>query len=294
MGKYWGKIAFRALVIFGVGMVFVSLFRSTKRTVRRVTDSNVDISIPLGFLPFQFDGANAGKFDRLVLHRSDPRKLSGVDLTIRVSDPAIAAKLAQGCNLTVDDPTRLNNHSSFRCVALDSAMEQFGTVLVQTKDADGDWVDASTVVLVIPKSVAADLRGHGNPHDVTNASREELQRQLRQLGDSIGALGRAMGQAKTSEERDSLKEAIDDVRSAIDDLNDQMRELNEAAPEAARPDTRAEAEEKVSISAGNVKVNVGAGGVKVTDGAGTKVDAGPGGVRVKTPETPKAPAPPKS
>ncbi|MEO8449965.1 MAG: hypothetical protein ABI647_09255, partial [Gemmatimonadota bacterium] len=162
MSKYWLKIGLRALVIFGIGMVCVGLFRSTKRTVRRVVDSNADLNIPLAFLPFQFDGAKAGKFERLVIHRSDPRKLSGVDMTIRVTDPAVAAKLASGCNLTVDDPTHLNNNSSFRCADLDATMESFGQVHIQTKNSDDEWVDASTVTLVLPKAVAADLRGKRN------------------------------------------------------------------------------------------------------------------------------------
>ena len=280
MGKYWLKIGLRALLIFGCGMLVVGLVRSTKRTVHLSEPRGYLDSLP--FFSFQFDGIKAGKFERLVIHRSDPRKLSGVDMTIRIADPDVAAKLAGGCNLTVDDPTRLNNHSSFWCVELDETMEEFGQVHVRDEDVDGDWVEASTVTLLLPKGVAADLRGRANAHAVTNAARRELERQLRQLGDSIGTLGRAMGRAKTAEERDALKEAIDEVRSAIDELNDQMQELNHAAVKSG----------KMSLEAGGAEVKVGPDGVKVRDGSGTNVEVDAGGVRVKAKPAPKAPVPP--
>lgn len=234
MKWYWGKIALTAGAIFAVGYAGMSAFRSTKRQVVRAVESNADLTIPLPFLPFNFDGAKLGTFRKVVLHRSTPENVESVEVTVRVSDPSVLTRLGS-CNLTVDDPSRLNENSSFRCVALDATMENFGSVVVMTRGADGHWTRATSVPLVLPKDVARRIQGREAQQ---HASQLEADR-FRQLGDSVAVLARLFAGATSDSARDALKEQMDDLQTEMNDLRES---IVEAATERAAAAAEAAAE----------------------------------------------------
>ena len=225
MRWYWVKIGLTSLVIFCVGYAGIRAFRIGKREVVDVVHSNSDITIPLPFLPFRFDGTKLGSFRKVVLHRTAPGTIESVDVTVRVTDGTELANLT-GCQLTVDDPTRLNENSSFRCAVADSSMVPFGTVQVQTRSEGGDWELAATVPLVLPKSVAADIRGTSKGR----IDRRETDRQFRQMGDSLAVLGRMMGQATSDSVREAIRSQMDDLQNDISDLRESLKAT---APDAA-------------------------------------------------------------
>lgn len=272
MRGYWLKIVGTALVIFCVGYAGLSVVRFGKHQVQDVVESARDVTIPLPFLPFKFDGTKLGNFRKVVIHRSSPESVTSVDVVVRLSDQAELAKLT-GCQLTVDDPTRLNERSTFRCAAADSTMEAFGAVRVQTHSESG-WDEVATIPLVLPRDVAKSIRGSDAK---SHAAVLEADR-FRQIGDSLRILGQLMGKASS----DSARE---EIRSQMEDLQDEMTELREAIVDAATERAGA----NVKIGPREVSVEVPA----APDQPGAKVRVGAGGVTVEAPSTTgaKAPAP---
>jgi len=229
MKWYWVKIFAGALLIFCVGFAGITAVRAAKHRVNEVTDSSSDISIPLAFVPFTFDGAKNGTFRRVVFHRSNPHQLNGVDLVVKLNDPSLA-KQFENCQLTVDNPTQINANTTFRCAGADTGLEAFGHVTIET-GAESAEAERIQVPLVIPKPVVANLRGEG-----TNAAEKMQADRFRQLSDSMKALGLSLGGAVSDSVRDAIREQMDDVRSELDEARDAMVE---AAQERAQASVRA-------------------------------------------------------
>jgi hypothetical protein len=240
MKLYWVKIAVGALMIFGVGFGVLSGVRAAKRRVVEVAQTNRDVTIPLPFVPFTFEGAERGKLRRITFHRSEPKRLSGVDLTVRLSDAGLVDRL-RGCSLTLDNPSKIDRSTTFRCADAknDTTLEQFGTVAVETEQ-DGDPV---RLALMLPHAAIQELQGKGAAH----AKQLEADR-FRELGDSMRVLGERMGKNLTEEQRSDIESAMDDLRGEMEDL---QSEISDRAKDPA---------EKASES---VKADIGAGGVKV-------------------------------
>jgi hypothetical protein len=225
MKWYWLKIIGGALIIFCLGFAGITAVRAAKHRVTEVTHSNSDISIPLAFVPFTFDGAKNGTFRRVVFHRSNPHQLNSVDLVVKLSDPSLA-KQFEHCELTVDNPTQINSNTSFRCAGADSGLEEFGRVTIET-GAESAEADEIHVPLMIPKKVVADLRGEGS------GAAEKMQAdRFQQLTDSMKSLGLSMAAAVNDSVRDAIREQMDDVRSELDDARDAMVEAAQARAEA--------------------------------------------------------------
>ncbi len=211
MKWYWTKIGLVAGGIFLVGYAGIRAVRETRKQVVDMVETRADVTIPLPFVPFKFDGDRVGTFRKLVIHRSDPKRVSGVDLTVRLPDPASLDRFRH-CHLTADDPTRINEQTSFRCVEFDSSMEGFGSLVVQTR-AGGQWIDVATVPLALPVAVAKRIRGEPveGYTPVLEANR------LREIGDSLGVLGRALGRTISAAERAELEAQIDDLRGQLEE-----------------------------------------------------------------------------
>jgi hypothetical protein len=241
MRWYWGKIAIGALLIFCVGYGGLLAFRSAKTNVVRVVHTNSDLTIPLPFVPFVVDGIEAGKFRRLVLHRSDAEHLSGIDLSVRVGDAAALAGLSESCQLTVEDPKRLGSKTSFHCVESSDGMRPFGEIAVQTRDADGDWATTRTIQFVLPEHVVLDLEGADIAANAAGAEADEI----RALADQIGAISAKLATA-TASERDVLRRELRDLRA-------EMRDVEMAAAQVSRSTRR------VRVKAPTVKVEVDVG-----------------------------------
>ena len=270
MKWYWGKIALTALVIFCVGYGGITVVRAAKREVVRAVDTNVDVTIPLPFLPFNFDGARVGTFRKVVLHRSNPKTVESVDATVRLSDSSLLAKL-RGCTVTVEDPSRLSDKSSFRCVVPDSLMTAFGSLMVSTMQ-NGEWARAAVIPLVLRLDVARRIQGH----DAQSHGAELEAARFRALGDSVQALAALLRGASS----DSIREAIEsNMQSVEEEMANLRRSMSEAAAErtAEAPETGA----SVTITHGKVTVTA----------PDRIVTVGPAGVTVapKPPELKKAP-----
>lgn len=249
MRWYWTRIAIAALAIFGVGYAGLSLVRSAQGKVEQVVHSASDLSFPLPFVSFVFDGAEAGKFRRLVLHRSGPDRIRGIALSVRVSDPAALAALTGDCHLTVDNPRNLGRNTSFRCVEVDSTMEDFGGVTVQGRDQAGNWVDVARVPLVLPRQVISELGGTDVTESIAGAEADEI----RALADSIGAVSVRLGQAGSDAERSELTRELRRLRL-------ELREIERAVTEVTRARVRARAggaQVKVDVNMGDVPPGAG-------------------------------------
>ncbi len=228
MKWYWTKIVVTALVIFCIGFAGISAVRATKRRVTEVAESTTDISIPLPFVPFTFDGARSGTFRKLVFHRSDPHQLNGVDLIVKLTDSALLKRL-EGCSLTVDNPTQINSNTTFRCAGADSGLEEFGQVILETGGGSAE-AERIPFKLLIPKKVVADLRGHGSGAKAA----EKLQAErFRELSDSMKTLGLSLAGVLSDSARDAIKERMDDLKSEMDDARDALVEAAQAKAEAA-------------------------------------------------------------
>lgn len=223
MKWYWAKIALTALVIFCVGYGGIVAFRATKRTVVSAVESNDDLTIPLPFVPFNFDGNRLGTFRKVVFHRSSPETVQSVDITVRLADSSKTPSFGN-CQLTVDDPSRLNEHSSFRCAKADSTMEGFGSVIVQARDGNGDWNTLMAVPLVLPKDVAQKIRGH---EVRAHASQLEADR-FRAIGDSLRILGRRMATAGSDSMRSEIQDAMQSLQEEMNDLRESISEASSA------------------------------------------------------------------
>lgn len=247
MQGYWLKIAGKALIIFAVGYGVISAVRAGKREVVRVVETSADVTVPLPFVPFSFDGARAGTFRNAVFHRSAPNQIEGIDVTVRLSDLALLSRL-DGCHATVDDPTRLNERSSFRCVSMDSSMQEFGKILIETRGADGKWVETQAVPLVLPRQVAQDIQDR--PINTRTAARYDARR-MRQLGDSMRILSRELGRAQDEAERMALTTRIEALQTEMTELT---TAITEAAMEEAMARTNAAVAAGAAAAAAGTKV----------------------------------------
>jgi hypothetical protein len=251
MKWYWLRIALGALVIFCVGYAGISVARAAKRRVVGVAGSSSDISIPLPFVSFTFDGAKGGTFRKVVFHRSNPRHLNGVDIVVRVTDPGLLERVG-GCNLTVDNPTQINQNTTFRCAGGEADLEPFGTVILEPAPGSDPSVQATTLPLVIQKKVVEDLQGRGR--GTREAERLQTQR-LRELADSLRTLTEAAGRATTSEARDAIMDQINDIKSEMSDVQDAIVEAAEARTEAAKVAADAQAEARRAAAEARSKAN---------------------------------------
>ena len=132
MRGYWLRILSGALLIFAVGMGLVSLIRAGVRKGVAKIESAEPISIPLAFVPFKLDGQAVGTIRRLTILRSAPKSLSGFRVRVEAADLDLFRRLAanDGCVIFIDDPTKLDENTTFSCRVVDSSMAEFGEVQI--------------------------------------------------------------------------------------------------------------------------------------------------------------------
>jgi hypothetical protein len=199
MRSYWMRILLGALAIFSVGMIGVSLWRRGMLKVNEVVAGSGPISIPLPFVPFQLDGHKLGQVERLVVNRDAPKKVSSLDVEVKLDDSLVAQGLA-GCRLAANVESdssrpgdvnvhvnRLSHKAFFFCATNDSSLVEFGTVTLKPGGV--------TVPLLIPQSMADDLRkGHwGNESD----SAEALQERAESLSDRAEAIADSVAELQS-------------------------------------------------------------------------------------------------
>jgi hypothetical protein len=215
MRSYWLRILFGALAVFCIGMVGVTIFRHGRAKVTEVVAGSGPLTIPLPFVPFQLDGNKLGTVERLVVNRDAPKKVSSVDLEVKLDDSLFAQGLA-GCrlaaNLESDSATRgdINVHVNrmgdkafFFCAKSDSGLVPFGTVTMHPGDV--------TVPLLVPHTLAETLQSGrwGDQTDSTDAiadRAESIADRAQEIADSVREL-----------QLDKAREASQVVRSRLGD-----------------------------------------------------------------------------
>ena len=140
MRTYWLRILLGALAVFAVGMIGIHFARRTRDTVTAVVTGSGPLSIPLPFVPFELEGNKLGRLERLVVNREAPKKVSSVDLEVKLDDSLLVQGLA-GCRLAANLESdssksgdinfrshRLEDQAFFFCAKSDSGLVEFGTV----------------------------------------------------------------------------------------------------------------------------------------------------------------------
>jgi len=222
MRSYWLRIFLGAFAIFAIGMIGVTFARRTKQRVTEVVTGSGPLTIPLPFVPFELEGSKLGELQRLVVNRDAPKKVSSVDLQVKLDDSMLVQGLA-GCRLAANlesdsaKPGDINIRSHrkdqkalFFCAKSDSGLVTFGTVTLEPGEV--------TVPLLVPQSLADELRAgrwdHGDTDsvdalaeraesiadaaetradsiaDAAEARAEQVRRAGSRLGDSLRAAGR--------------------------------------------------------------------------------------------------------
>lgn len=196
MRNYWIRILLGAFAVFAVGMLGVTLVRRGRSQVEAVFASADPISIPLAFVPFQLNGSKLGTLEHVVVNRDSPKKVSSIDLQVKLGDSLVARGLA-GCRLAAnieDDSSghgdvnihvnRLEHRTFFFCAPSDSGFEEFGSVAFSPGDVK--------VPLLVPEELADRLQS-GNWSDDSEASdaADSAAEAAADRGDSIAATAEA-------------------------------------------------------------------------------------------------------
>jgi hypothetical protein len=199
MRSYWMRILLGALAVFAIGMVGVTLFRRGKEKVTEVVTGSGPLSLSLPFVPFQLDGNRLGTVERLVINREAPKKVSSVDLEVKLDDSLVAQGLA-GCRLAANlesDSTsprdvnvhvnRMGERAFFFCATSDSALVPFGTVTLTPGHV--------TVPLLVPETLAETFRS-GNWGDESDSS-DVLAERAESLADHAEAAADSVAELQT-------------------------------------------------------------------------------------------------
>jgi len=243
MRNYWIRIAAKALGIFVVGMLIISVVRGVKHKVTSTINSSDPIPIPLiGLVPFRLGSTQLGSLNRIEFLRSDPEHVSGVRVVVKLSDSTAPERLRL-CNIALDQVDNIDEHTTFRCLGQgDSAqgLEPFGMVIISgTSDS---------FPLLLPGKAVADLRGTSfrltrNGFEVTSPSdrarralahradsmRESLDGLIEARQDSVNRLRERADQledsaaAAGSTQRRSIERSADSARAQMRALVDRLR-----------------------------------------------------------------------
>lgn len=233
MRSYWTRILLGALAIFAIGMIGVTLVRRGVARVSDVVTGTGPLSIPLPFIPFQLDGNRLGTLERVVFNREVPRKVSSVQLEVKLDDSLVARGL-EGCrlaaNLDRDQKSRPGihtrtggfEHGAFFCATSDSlaaTMVEFGHAVFHPGDV--------TVPLLVPQGLADDLRngaftdGQSDSAATAEAQADSIVDASERMADSLdaGTPNRGFIDSLKSE---GLRRA-DSARGAVKRMADSVR-----------------------------------------------------------------------
>ena len=186
MRNYWLKIAGGALAVFAVGLAGVYAVRSIHRRVHDLANGTGDITIPLlGIVPLSIGNVRLGSVNKIEIHRDAPKHVDGFTILARLDDSVDADRFAD-CFFTLQDPTQINDKTTFTCLdSIPTGMREFGDL--RLIDSSGDAV--SERPLILAERDIADLQnthGGGSPNaDSIRASAESIGAAARKMGDSI-------------------------------------------------------------------------------------------------------------
>jgi hypothetical protein len=220
MRNYWLRIAFGALAIFAFGMVGITVARQSMGRVRGVVEGSGPITLPIVFVPFKLDGQKLGTLSKVVLLREAPKRISAVELEVKLRDSAVARGL-EGCRLAANfddqkDPAGARvttdplSRGVFSCLhGADSTgqFQEFGRAVLQPGNV--------TVPLLLPNDIVTDLK-HGH---FDSSAEDSLGAAAEAKADSIAEAvdARADSIAEAAQER------ADSVLARTDRLVDSLR-----------------------------------------------------------------------
>src|SRR5688572_21756616 len=191
MRGYWLRIALGALAIFAVGMVGITLARHSIGGVREVAEGSGPITVPVVFVPFKLEGQKLGTVNRLVLHREAPKRLSSVELGVKLNDSMLARGL-EGCRLVANFDAKHNpkgfevgpgsfSSGVFSCLHgndTTSGFQEFGHAVFQPGDV--------VVPLLLPNDIVDDLRSSDlGPEDFGPGYEDSVEAAAEAAADSI-------------------------------------------------------------------------------------------------------------
>jgi hypothetical protein len=116
MRSMWVRIGVGAGLVFGVGMMFLTLGRQVKAQVSQAMTTGGRVSVPLSILPFHVDHSKVGSIKRIDVNR-DATGARQVHVVAKLSAEADTEWLS-GCLLQVDGA---NSNGFFSCVPPDAA-----------------------------------------------------------------------------------------------------------------------------------------------------------------------------
>jgi hypothetical protein len=246
MRSYWLRILLGAFGIFCLGMIVISIFRHGRSRVESVIASSEPLSIPLPFVPFQVNGSKLGQLERLTVNRESPKKVSSIELQVKMDDSLVAKGLA-GCRLAANiesdsaKPGNVNVHMNrldektfFFCIKEDSGYVEMGTATLTPGDVE--------LPLLLPESLADHLRNgdwasDADSSDAIEARADSIAEAAEAIADSAAAKAeraseKAQAKAQALSERqirlgDSLRaEGLrrgDSIRRAMSRMADSLQ-----------------------------------------------------------------------
>ena len=235
MRNYWLKIAAGALAIFAAGMLLIAGFRRIRDDVTAHLQGTDPISLPLaGLIPFSLDREKLGAVDRVELLRSEPERIAGRRVLVKLADSASAARL-EGCRLAIDDIEHLDQRSTFRCESQEGnppGLEPFGTVVIEGQP--------DSLALLVPVTTARRIRStrfwirHGEM-GVEPAS-DSLQDALDAMADSLESLAESLSVVLSGSTTPAGRHQADSIRvAALRHLAAGLRAQARAAESAVLP-----------------------------------------------------------
>ncbi len=235
MSGYWVRIAIRALVIFGIGMLVWTGVRRGKAKVESIANSADPLRIPLAFISFKLDGRDLGTLNRLEILRTSPKKVRAVNFRVKLANPADSATLAQ-CLLVAqgdvrrrkDNVTIEGNTVSFNCA---QAGDTAGRHLVPLGALE--TTTGGTFTLLAPREVLTSF--DFSTDAAADSAREAAQALADSITDAADSTASAM-QAEVEAKADSLRaqaeRRADSVRAAARAQAEAVRNGEAATPKA--------------------------------------------------------------
>lgn len=231
MRNYWVRIAFGALAVFAVGMIAVTLARQGVGRVRGVVEGSGPITLPIPFVAFKLDGQKLGTLDKVVLLRDAPKRISAVELEIKLRDSVMARGL-EGCRLAANFDAQHNSRgvnvnvgplstgvfSCFHGNDSSAQLQEFGRAIFQPGGV--------SVPLLLPNDIVDDLKqgnfGSGDQDSAASAAQARA--------DSIAAAADARADSITA----AVEERADSIAARSERLVDSLRAEGERRADSTR------------------------------------------------------------
>ncbi|HEV8149446.1 MAG TPA: hypothetical protein VGP61_04610 [Gemmatimonadales bacterium] len=138
MQRYWTRIALGALFVFGLGLAGLAAVQKGKAQVRSLL-TTAATRLPLRFanIGFVLNGRRIGEVTGLDLVRKGADEVGRITGHVQLLE-ADAARELRHCGLSLDDPDRLSERTSFFCAGADELgpgkLVEVGSIVFQPGD----------------------------------------------------------------------------------------------------------------------------------------------------------------